>query len=321
MRGLLCAVLALGLCSTAAFATGPVGGVEDQDSMVSTPGPGYSDYTFPTLGPDTGDCSCIDIVFVIDDTGSMGGAINNVKAGILDILALADTTCGDVQCGVISFKDDVDVDQDFTFNQADCVNAINGLFASGGAGGPEASDEGICEAVSDPGTACPSGVGPDFNDSGWRADCCKRLIMATDNLPAQCNDFYETADSLRAIACAQAADAKGVAIGALYVGGDFPDATIQRIMQNYAAITGGLYGVTPATGTGTAAAMEAVILSCKDTPPEFELCCFSPGDCFLVDLGTCVPAGGTVVADCEVDCPGPTATESRTWGSVKSIYE
>jgi hypothetical protein len=306
------------LCSTAAFAAGPVVGTETQDDIVYTPHPGISDYTIPAFNGDS-ECACIDIVFVIDDTGSMFGAIDNVKAGILDILALADSTCGDVQCGVLSFKDNVDVDQNFTFNQALCVAAINGLFASGGAGGPEASDEGVCEAVSE--TACPSGVGGDFNDSGWRTDCCKRLIMVTDNYPAQCNDFYETADSLHAIACANAADAKGVAIGALYVGGDFPDATIERVMQNYASITDGLYGITPFSGLGTATAMEAVILSCKQTPPAFELCCFSPGDCFLVDEGTCVPAGGTVVTDCDRDCPPPTATESKTWGSVKSLYE
>jgi hypothetical protein len=299
------------------FATGPqVGG---QDAIVYTPHTGISDYTIPTFNGDS-DCACIDIVFVIDDTGSMFGAIDNVKAGILDILALADTTCGDVQCGVLSFKDNVDVDQDFTFTQSLCVTAINALFASGGAGGPEASDEGVCEAVTDPGTACPSGVGPDFNDGGWRTDCCKRLIMVTDNYPAQCNDFYETADSLHALACAQAASAKGIAIGALYVGGDFPDPTIERVMRNYAAETGGLYGITPFSGLGTATAMEAVITSCKITPPRFELCCYSPGDCFLVDEGTCVPSGGTVVADCERDCPEPTATESTTWGSVKTRY-
>jgi hypothetical protein len=303
------------------LAAGPQVGY-DQDAIVYTPHPGYSDYTIPAFNGDSGDCDCIDIVFVIDDTGSMSGAIDNVKAGILSILALADSTCGDVQCGVLSFKDDVDVDQNFTFNQALCVTAINGLFASGGAGGPEASDEGVCEAVSEPGTACPSGVGGDFNDSGWRADCCKRLIMATDNYPAQCSDSYETADSTHAITCALAADGKGVAIGALYVGGsDFVDPTIERIMKNYASITDGLYGTTPFTGLGTAAAMEAVILSCKATPPRFELCCFSPGDCFLVDEGTCQPSGGTVVTDCDVECPEPTATEPSTWGSVKSRYE
>ena len=40
---------------------------------------------FGTTLRDAGDCDCIDLVFIIDDTGSMSGAIANVAAGIGDI--------------------------------------------------------------------------------------------------------------------------------------------------------------------------------------------------------------------------------------------
>ena len=41
-------------------------------------------------------CGCMDIALVVDDTGSMGGAIDNVKAGLPQIIATAQAAAGGV---------------------------------------------------------------------------------------------------------------------------------------------------------------------------------------------------------------------------------
>ncbi len=262
-------------------------------------------------------CECIDLVFVIDDTGSMGGAINNVKAGLANILNLAGTqACGDLQGGVVSFADVVEVDQALTFNLTDVSNALNALFASGGNGWPEASDEAMHEVS----TASNCLAVGDFLTSAWRDSCCKVAILVTDAHPGGCDDIFSVGtDDVSAANAANALAALGVQVGSLYVLSEgFADPTTQAIMLNYATTTNGVYGEVPATGDGTAAAIEQVILDCVDGSTETELCCLPDGSCTTVLEGQCEPIGGQVVAHCD-DCEA-TAAESTNWSTVKSLY-
>src|SRR5919108_3681359 len=65
-------------------------------------------------------CGCTDVVLVVDKTGSMGPAINNVKAGLDNIVGAALTASGgDLRMGLVSFKDGVEVDEPLTANVAD----------------------------------------------------------------------------------------------------------------------------------------------------------------------------------------------------------
>jgi hypothetical protein len=89
-------------------------------------------------------------------------------------------------------------------------------------------------------------------------------------------------------------------------------------MLNYATTTNGVYGEVPADGTGTADAIEQVILNCQDASTETELCCFSDGSCTTVLAGQCEPLGGQVVATCD-DCES-TATEQSNWSTVKARF-
>jgi len=58
-------------------------------------------------------CGPMDVVFVVDDTGSMGGAIANIKAGISSIAGdVVAASGGDYQMGLVSFKDNVQTDVD-----------------------------------------------------------------------------------------------------------------------------------------------------------------------------------------------------------------
>src|SRR5947207_9765611 len=91
-----------------------------------------------------GTCGCMDVVLVVDDTGSMGGAIANVKAGLNNIITTAQTASGgDLRMGLVTFKNDVEVDQALTTTIADVQTAVNALSASGGVREPEAPDEAV----------------------------------------------------------------------------------------------------------------------------------------------------------------------------------
>jgi uncharacterized protein YegL len=264
-------------------------------------------------------CTCIDLVFVIDDTGSMGGAINNVKLGLVDILNAANVaSCGDLRVGLITFKDEITVHSPLTNSVATVAAQINALVASGGTNLPEASDEAIREAVEPAGTVCTRSGRFGIND--WRPGCCKVIILVTDALPAGCDDAFSSGvDDVNAHLRALSAAGLGVHIGALQVGNG---PGIAPIMQDYAATTTGLYATVPPDGTGTAAAMEAVITNCLSTPPEFESCCVNGGlgGCFTVPVGTCRSVvGGTVTTSCAaLECPTPTL--KSTWSHVKMIY-
>jgi hypothetical protein len=204
----------------------------------------------------------MDVALVIDDTGSMGGAISNVKAGLVSIISAArDASKGDLRMGLVSFKDNVDVDQGFTPSQATITTAVNNLSAGGGAFLPEASDEALKYTVTG-GTACALVGTPPLG--AFRADCLKIAILVTDDLPGGCNDTYTPGvDDVNAANVANAAAAAGILVSAILVptpGSNWVAAT--PIMQNYATATGGFFAVTAANGGGTADAITSIIEEC-----------------------------------------------------------
>lgn len=311
MKRIVCGVLGVGVLAFAAQA-----GPNQQDEQPGGPTP-EQDGTVLSYGGegDRGDCDCLDLALVIDDTGSMLNAINNVAAGIVDIVNLAVAQCGDVRGGVITHKDDVEVDLPFTNNMASVIAAVNNIPAGtfGGAGEPEASDEALGEAFTFTNCALTGDFVPD-----WRDGCCKVAILVTDANPGGCDDLYQNGvDDVAANARALEALGLGVKIGALFVPtfGD-PGNTITPIMINYAAVTGGVFGQSNADGTGTANAIEQVILNCT-TGGATEFCCLPDGTCVEVLEGQCVGLGGAVVATCD-DCATPTI--ETTWGAIKAKY-
>ncbi len=84
----------------------------------------------------------VDVYFLADNTGSMGAAIANVKAGASAILNNLVGLGLDVQFGVGNYRDFTDTtpfqhQQSITGNQAAVLAAIDGWWASGGADEPE----------------------------------------------------------------------------------------------------------------------------------------------------------------------------------------
>jgi uncharacterized protein YegL len=229
----------------------------------------------PTCGP-------MDVAFVIDTTGSMGGAINSVKsdiAGILTDIENASKSDGvpDYRLALVTFKDDVTVEANFSANNRLTVEPlINALSASGGGDLPEASDEAantVINALSAEGRAQNVDFTPAF-----RAGARKILILVTDAPPGGFDDAYVVGvDDENAHARALEARSNGINISAVFVpvSGDYSGQ--RAIMIDYAKTTDGVFIQTSSTGAGTGAGLADVIAACG-VGAEEEQATFSNND-------------------------------------------
>jgi len=214
-------------------------------------------------------CGCMDIALVVDDSGSMGGAIDNVKAELPDVIATAlAASGGDLRMGLVSFpgiglaSDGILVRQAFTTDINAIENAVDGLSASGGNGEPESSDVALQYTVTgntDP-SACVVSNAP---LGSFRSTCVKIAVLITDAHPGECSDTFTAgvSDVYAHNVAVQALNA-GVLVSAIYVptGGDNP--TIKAIMEDYAETTGGTFLETEGTGVGTAEGISDIVASC-----------------------------------------------------------
>ncbi|HXG59272.1 MAG TPA: vWA domain-containing protein [Thermoanaerobaculia bacterium] len=216
-------------------------------------------------------CGPMDVVFIVDTTGSMGGAIDNVKAELPAIITqIQNASGGDFRLGLVEFKDEVIVVADIAGGNIEAITAgINGLSASGGASEPEASDEAIKTVIRGL-RAADRGEGQQTGDfvGGFRPEATKIVILITDARPAGFDDrFTAGVDDAQAAALATEAATKGIRISAVFVPTSAAVAfdvveTVRTIMQSYASLSGGIYVETEEDGTGTADAVKDIIAGC-----------------------------------------------------------
>ncbi len=138
---------------------------------------------YPIIVQDLGGGGIADICFVIDDTGSMGGLITAVRAGVAaftDSLTRSDIN---YRLGLVTFKDDVEFDMgyDLTGDVAVFLAAIDAIGVSGGGDGPELSLDAIYDAL---------------DSLHWRAGTRIVIIMVTDNSPHYRGDGTAYSDVL-----------------------------------------------------------------------------------------------------------------------------
>lgn len=220
-------------------------------------------------------CGPMDVAFVIDTTGSMGQAIDNVKLAIPLItaqIAAASTSpaapAGDFRLALVGFDDLVKVEQPFTANRAALEAAVLTLQAGGGGNEPEASDEALNTVIN----GLPQRQGQIGNFfPPFRTGALKIIVLITDARPAGFDDLFEIGiDDVNANLRAQQAAAAGIKIGAVYTPSEdgLFHAQIVPIMQNYAARTNGVFTQTQFNGLGTANAIGEIIARCGGgTPP------------------------------------------------------
>jgi Mg-chelatase subunit ChlD len=118
----------------------------------------------------------VDICFVVDTTGSMGGFIQAAQRQLLDMIRLLSTGKNiDLQVGLVEFRDHPPQDNTFvtrgyqlTSDLQRMQKVINQLQASGGGDGPEAVYKGVYDACS---------------QMHWRPNSCRFVLLVGDAPP------------------------------------------------------------------------------------------------------------------------------------------
>ena len=212
-------------------------------------------------------CGPMDVAFVIDTTGSMGGVLSNVTAELPDIIAQVQSASGgDFRLALLEFKDEVIVLNDMAAGNVDSVkNNIAGLTASGGSGEPESSDEAVRTVVEGLDAADrPAGRQTGNFDGGFRPEAVKIIILVTDARPAGFDDDFTVEDDVAVTEIANKAAAADIHISAIFTptGAESLEDEIVAIMQKWASLTGGFYLRSEEDGSGTAAAIVDIIAAC-----------------------------------------------------------
>ena len=223
-----------------------------------------------------------DIVLVVDATGSMGTAINTVKAEMGTIVTTVKAAQPDAQFAVVSYRDIGDGaglfqrHTDLTGDQATAQAAVNALSAGGGGDEPEAQLNALWQ------------VGAGGNQISFRPDSSRIVVWFGDAPGHDPSNVHTEAD---AIAALQAVSASVIAIS---VGANRLDVSGQA--SRIAAATGGVFlsGI-PATGTA-----DAILAGLSDLPAEVtaEVTC-DPGLSVSFDpaLPQTVPSGTDLVLE------------------------
>ncbi len=118
----------------------------------------------------------VDLVFVVDTTGSMGPFIDDAKRRLVDCVGeLVKSQAIDLQVGLVEYRDHPPQEASFVTRaypltgDLETVRAtIAGLFAAGGGDAPEAVFDGVLAAC---------------RDSHWRTTSCRFAVLVGDAPP------------------------------------------------------------------------------------------------------------------------------------------
>lgn len=116
-----------------------------------------------------------DIVIVFDDTGSMGNEISTLQSKVNDLTDDIETNGIDARYALVSFKDEAELDQDFT-DASTLKTAVDNLYADGGNGYEEDNLDAV--AVGTGNAAGQDGAGASL--SPFRSGAQRILIDITD---------------------------------------------------------------------------------------------------------------------------------------------
>ncbi|MBB6404738.1 Mg-chelatase subunit ChlD [Arthrobacter sp. AZCC_0090] len=114
----------------------------------------------------------IDLVFVIDSTGSMGGEIAGVQNNVVQLANTISTTTSSYRLALVDYKDDPAngsayqsrLDVPFTTDLTSFTTGVNSIIAAGGGDTPESMYSGVMTALNLP----------------WRAGVKKAVIVIGD---------------------------------------------------------------------------------------------------------------------------------------------
>lgn len=221
--------------------------------------------------PDPG-CGPMDVAFVIDQSGSMGGAVQSVASELLQLRADIERVSGNnYRVSLVTFDYGIYVKTNFALNNWDAfqvemkaLESGTGLLQPLNHNYPEASDESLRTAIESlPASARPGGqqIG-DFSGT-WREEALKIAVLVTDDLPGGLVDaFIPGVSDENVYEIANAAKERGILISSVFTPSGSDAAQTTEIMENIAQIAGGLFVRTQNGGRGAGSALADVINSC-----------------------------------------------------------
>jgi len=216
-------------------------------------------------------CGEMDVVFLVDNTGSMYRAIENVKSELDGILDCIEKVSGNnYRLALATFKDDIYIHHNFALrNRAAISSSILSLIASDGAKMPEASDEALRTVIHARTKNEADWVPPIGNHQNmdftpdWRTYAHKLIIIVTDAPPGGFDDLYSPGyDDVNAHLRAVEAKAKGIRISAVYIPIPNVSNAAPTVLMDYAATSGGTYYPAQSDGSGTGLTILNVLSTC-----------------------------------------------------------
>ena len=237
----------------------------------------------------------LDIVFIIDSTGSQGGAINAIKNSISETIvpAIVEKFGSEYRLGLISVKDNrsdslglFDILEPMSLsNEAGFYSAISAISATGGYNTPEPTDMALEAVLNNTATinfkgevipSLPAKIGE------FRENVEKIIIMITDTFPSGLIDDYNNDIWLNVKRLTESASDKGVKIFS-YLTSSYEDG-IQPpiapstppnevyIMNNYANVTGGKYYFCPGGSNISQNVIDGIITNTDCDEVEDPIC-------------------------------------------------
>lgn len=136
----------------------------------------------------------VDIMFLVDVSGSYGSSIAQFKSQAVDLVNAFSASGNDVHTGIASFSDTpispwgsfgdyaFQMDQPLTADAGSTITAINGLALKGGNDTPESQLEALYQLATGSGRSVPGMPEADLESSvtGWREGSLRIIFMATD---------------------------------------------------------------------------------------------------------------------------------------------
>lgn len=225
-----------------------------------------------SLALDEYPCAPLDIVFLLDTTGSMRPAIENVQSEVVDVVSDIDAVSGGgYRVGVVNFSDEgITVDAAFSPRNADAAKAaISALKVPSGGGqtSPEMWDEALASIVENRSAADVSalkGAGQQEGDFGvgWRPEAEKIVVLVADSSPGGFDQEYQKKDLDRAFAVAVKAKTKGIRIATIMVPHEYRGEGAESFLRAVADLSASSYQATLPDASNLAEGLRLNVKTC-----------------------------------------------------------
>jgi von Willebrand factor type A domain-containing protein len=221
----------------------------------------------PSPAQAAGACGPLDVAFVLDNSISMSDGLTALRQDAASLTGdVAALSGGDYRMGLVSFRNQLLTVRSplVPGNQSAMTSLLGGLWQESGGGQAHASDEALNTAVN----LLPAR--PNQTDGftvPWRDNAVKVVLLVTNAPPGGFNGVYlDPRDPDNAHQRAVDAVEHGVKISSVYVQtASLYSVESQRIMNDYAATTGGTFSAALGNGLDLVGQLRAALAGCEQS--------------------------------------------------------